>query len=55
MTYARTIRLAGGWVGGSLVDGAFESLVDGSRDSLVDGEESLSDPLVDPLPESLCE
>jgi hypothetical protein len=41
--------------GGSLVDGSFESLVDGSRESLVDGEESLSDPLVDPLPESLCE
>jgi hypothetical protein len=40
---------------GSLVDGSFESLVDGSRESLVDGEESLSDPLVDPLPESLCE
>ena len=41
--------------GGSLVDGSFDSLVDGSRESLVDGEESLSDPLVDPLPESLCE
>lgn len=39
----------------SLVDGSWDSLVDGSRDSLVDGDESLSDPLGDPLPESLCE
>jgi hypothetical protein len=54
LTLGRSESLVDG-SGGSLVDGSFESLVDGSRESLVDGEESLSDPLVDPLPESLCE
>ncbi len=50
LTLGRSDSLVDG-SGGSLVDGSFESLVDASRESLVDGEESLSDPLVDPLPD----